>query len=45
MKVTKRKRTSKMRNGYVSAIAMTVVLGLAVYAIIHITVKVKSWFD
>ena len=34
-----------MRNGYVSAIAMSVVLGLAVYAVINITLKIKSWFN
>jgi len=35
----------KIRNDYVSAIAITVVLGLAVYATIHITLKIKSWFN
>jgi len=34
-----------MRDGYVSAIATTIMLGLAVYAVIHITLKVKSWFN
>ena len=44
MKKVRRNKAKNMRDGYVSAIAMTVILGLAVYAVIHITVKVKSWF-
>ena len=40
-----RKNNSLMRNGYISAILTTVLFVLALYAIINITLKVKSWFD
>jgi hypothetical protein len=45
MEIFKKNENKNMRNAYVSAIVMTVVLSLAVYAVVIITLRIKSWFD
>ena len=35
----------KMRNGYMSAAASTVLLVIAAGAVIYVTLKVKKWID